>query len=233
MKRFAHIIPVGHTKETLMEGMRQYPFHKVVLLLGKELSPGEERAREIADEMEEELSSLAEVRRLHVDLDSIYDAAIDIAKAIAEERKAGYEVLVNASGSLRTIGISSYLACALTRTRLYVAVPAYESGRITGIRKVVEVPLFPVKEIGEEELLILQHLQNKTSVSSLTELIEGVSSLGRGSSAYNREKARMSYHVKKLREEGLIEAVKKGKNLHMSLTPLGRLYCVGKGLNRG
>jgi DNA-binding transcriptional ArsR family regulator len=228
MKKTVHIIPVGHTKTTLTEGMRQFPFHKIVLVLGKETGPGEERAEAVARQIEEEFGSVAEVETIRVDADDVYSSAIAIAEKIVAEENRGSAVKVNASGSLRTVGISCYLACAVTDAELYVALPAYKEGKLTGIRRLLDIPSFPLKGVGSEELAILRFLATRRSMDSVDDLIQGVVGIEKNSSGYQKERARMSYHIKKLREGGFIETNKQGKNLTITLTKLGELYSIGK-----
>jgi CRISPR locus-related DNA-binding protein len=228
MKKVVHIIPVGHTKVTLIEGMRQFPFHKVVLVLGKEEGPGEKKAVEVAKEIEDEFGHLAEVEVLYIDADNVYSTAIDLAREIKNKQQEGNEVKVNASGSLRTVGISCYLACAVTGAELYVALPSYENGKVSGIRRVLDVPSFPIKEVGKEELSILSLLKEKGATESVDELIQNLLKIKKGAAGYQNERARMSYHIKKLKNEGFIETQKRGKLLWISLTNLGKLYTIGK-----
>jgi DNA-binding transcriptional ArsR family regulator len=228
MKNVVHIIPVGHTKVTLIEGMRQFPFHKIVLVLGKEIGPGEEKAKEIAKEIEKEFGVLVEVEYLHVDVDDVYSTAIDIARVIKSEQGRGNEIKVNASGSLRTVGISCYLACAVTGADLYVALPEYKNEKVRGVRRVLDIPSFPLKEVGKEEFTLLRFLLIKGPTDSVDELIQGIVKIRKSSSDYQKERARMSYHIKKLREGGFIETLKIGKNLKINLTKLGELYSIGR-----
>ncbi len=228
MKRVTHIIPVGHTKETLIEGMRQFPFHKVVLVLGKKSGQGEAKALEVAKEIEKEIKSLALVEYLHVEVDDVFQAAIDIARVIKSEQLEGKEVRVNASGSLRTVGISCYLATAVTKTTLYVALPMYEKGMIRGVRNVIDVPSYPIKEVGGEELLILKHLKENGPAGSVDELISRINRRGKTAKEHMKERARISYHLKKLKKDGFIETKKSGKNLRIMLTQLGELYTTGR-----
>jgi CRISPR locus-related DNA-binding protein len=228
MKKVVHIIPVGHTKKTLVEGMRQFPFHKVVLVLGKEQTPGEEKAEGIAKEIEKEFGRLASVEYLRVDVDDVYSTAIDLARIIRTEQEKENEVKVNASGSLRTVGISCYLACALTGAQLYVAIPSYEQGKVTGIRRVLDIPSFPIKEVGKEELSMLHYLLKKGPTGSVDELIQGMDKGSKHAVGYQKERARMSYHLRKLKAGGFIETEKHGKNLRIALTRLGELYSIGR-----
>jgi DNA-binding transcriptional ArsR family regulator len=208
--------------------MRQFPFHKIVLVLGKDTGPGEEKAEAVASEIRSEFEKVAEIEEVHVELDEIYHAAITIAEKIRAEEKLGNTVLVNASGSLRTVGISCYLACAVTGATLYVALPAYEDDQLTGIRQVQVIPPAPLKDAGTEEQSILKYLLEHGRLDSVDTLIQGLRGLEKKSQSYQKERARMSYHIKKLRENGFIETSKDGKNLKIALTPLGRLISVGK-----
>jgi DNA-binding transcriptional ArsR family regulator len=228
MKNVVHIIPVGHTKVTLIEGMRQFPFHKMVLVLGKEIGPGEEKAKDVAKEIEKEFKGLVEIEYLRVDVDDVYATAIDIAKVIKSEQSRGNEIKVNASGSLRTVGISCYLACAVTGADLYVALPEYFDERVKGVRRVLDIPSFPLKEVGREEFTILRFLLKKGSTNSVDELIQGIIKISKSSPDYQKERARVSYHIKKLKEGGFIMTLKIGKNLKINLTKLGELYSIGR-----
>ena len=228
MKKVVHIIPVGHTKVTLIEGMKQYPFHKLILILGKQKSSGEAKARKIADEIKKEFTGIAIVKYHYVDIDDIYQTAIEIAKVVVEEQKEQNEVKINASGSLRTIGISCYLASSLTGAELYVSLPSYEDGNVAGIKKVVEIPAFPVKEIGSEELKILKFLHKKGPVESLDSLIEGINLGNISKNTHLKERARMSYHIKKLKKDGFIKTHRLGKNLKIEISRLGELYNISR-----
>ncbi len=228
MKKTVHIIPVGHTRVTLVEGMRQFPFHKIILVLGKEMVSGEKKAEGVARDIEEEFSKIAEVEVLRISIDDVYRGAIDIAGKIKSEQESGNEVLVNASGSLRTVGISCFLACTVTGAVLYVALPSYKGDAISGVRRVLEIPTYPLKRIGEQELGILNFLITKNSVNSVDELIEGLGFKKASSKNFLKERSRISYHIKKLREEGFIKTEKIGKNLRISLTSLGELYFKGR-----
>ena len=43
---------------------------------------------------------------------------------------------------------------------------------------------------------------------------------------YMAQRARMSYHLKGLEEDGLIEMKREGKNVRIRLTPLGRAFAI-------
>jgi DNA-binding transcriptional ArsR family regulator len=228
MKKIVHIIPVGHTKRTLIEGMRQFPFHKIILVLGRENTAGEEKAKKVAREIQKEFKEIAEIEYLYVDVDDVHSTALDMARLIKSEQKKGHHVKVNASGSLRTVGISSYLGCAVTGADLYVALPSYKDGEIKGVRRILEIPQFPLKAIGKEEISILSSLLKNGPTNSADELIMRLNEKTKNSPDYQKERARMSYHIKKLQGEGFIDTQRKGKNLKITLSKIGEIYAVGK-----
>ena len=116
----------------------------------------------------------------------------------------------------------------MTGAELYVALPTYEDGKISGIQRVLDIPAFPLKEVGSEELAILHFLTEHGPMDSVDDLIQGVNGIEKNTPGFKKERARMSYHIKKLREGGFIDTRKEGKNLKISLTPLGELYSTGK-----
>ncbi len=224
MKKVVHFIPVGHTKITLTEGMRQFPVHKIVLILGKEKGAGEEKARKIADEIIQEFKPMGEAEILSVDLDDIYSTALLLTQAIKKEQLEGNQVMVNASGSLRTAGISCYISSAITGADMYIAIPYYENGTIAGVKEVIDIPRFPLKRFGKTEHKILNLLLKKGSVKSLDSLIRDLKGEEIKKSSYLKERAKISYHINKLKKEEMIEAVREGKNIRIGLTRFGEIY---------
>lgn len=224
MEKVVHFIPVGHTKITLTEGMRQFPVHKIILILGKEKGAGEQKAREIAEDIIREFKHLGETETLTVDLDDIYSTALALTKAIKKEQSEGNHVKVNASGSLRTAGISCYISSAITGADMYIAIPSYEDGIITGVKQVINIPRFPLKRFGKSEHKILNLLLKKGPVKSLDMLIKEMKGGEIKKSSYLKERAKISYHIKKLKKEEMIETVREGKNLRIDLTQFGKVY---------
>jgi len=231
MKKTVHIIPVGFTKPTLLESMKNYKFNRVYLVLGSEKTKTEEKAGELADEIERDIKGTAEVRRVKVDLDDIYASAAKIIELIKNEMKEGSEVKINISGSMRTTAIACYLAASICGADVYIGLPKYSGDDVVGITKIVDVPLFPIKEVEGERLAIIKFLLEKKAISSIDELISIISPeifSKRGSKAYLKERSRISYHLKMLEENSFIKTAKKGKKKVLELTELGYLYALGK-----
>lgn len=211
-----HIVPVGHTKETLIGSLRRFPVDRVVLVLGKDGgSDGEKIARKVAAELKKDLGSIP-WEELELDLDDVSAVALAVSERITEERSSGCIVMVNLSGSLRSAGVGCYLAALVTRTPAYIGLPSYKGGKPSGVREVKEVPLIPLKDFSKEKKDILKAL------------VAGPKLMGDLLSANTEaERSRLSYHLKDLKKDGLVEANKEGRNLRVSLSFAGRLYAQG------
>lgn len=230
LKQVTHIVPVGHTKEKLVDSIRQFPVHRVVLIVGEDLNvSGEDKVYDTAKEIEKELKGFVEIEWRKVDKLDVLNGAIDILKIIKEERASGKEVKINVTGSLRTIGIACYIAALVSNVEIYSALPAYKNGKVIGIKEILKIPFFPIKELPEEQLEILQVLQGN-STSSVDELIARLKpKLRKGTREYANERARLSHHLKILREDGFLESEKAGKNVKLKLSRIGEIYAMGRG----
>ena len=227
-----HIVPVGFSKEKLLESLRHYPFQKVYLLVGRDHLEREEDVRRIAEELKQDLEVIAEVEKVEVEKEDVLEAAKEILEIINSEKAKGNEVMVNISGSMRTLAIASYIAASLSGARVYSGISRYnEEGKPIGVHRTVDIPLFPVKKLSKKKEAILKILyESEDKASSLEEIIRKLKpELEPGSKKYNAERSLVSYHVNALKEEGFVETEKVGKNLLVKLTKLGEVYLLGKG----
>jgi len=221
MNRVVHVLPVGTNKDVLLESTKLSgrPIQKVYLILGKD--DGEEIYRN-ADEIEKTLSVLVEVKRITVDKKDIYGTALDMLKVIKEELKDGNEVLINASDTTREMCISCYIAAQLSGSKLYLAITS--NGKI---EKVIDVLIPPLKKISDDKLTIIKTIAEQggevESINKLIELLEGKTD---DQKKYMAQRARMSYHLKGLEEDGLVEMRREGKNVRIMLTELGKAYAL-------
>jgi len=215
-----HLVPVGHQAATLVGSLRRYPVDRVVLVLGSHVElEGEKKAREVAKHVRKELGSIP-CEDFVIDLDDVSSASLALAERIKEEGKKGCIVMVNLSGSLRSAGIAAYLAALVTGAPAYMGLPDYRDGKVVGVRDVKEVPSIPLLEVSSGKKDILAALNAAGGSMLLEDLIK---STGGDKSAVS-ERSRLSYHIGDLKEEGLIDSVKEGRNLKVSLTFAGRLY---------
>ena len=224
MKCTVHIVPVGHTPQTLVGSIRRYPVDKVILVRGKDKSlPGSEKAEETAKTVRKDLGSVP-CEDLFVEIDDIEQSALSLAGRIIMEREPDCDVLVNLSGSLRSLDMAAYLAALSTGAPAYMGLPDYKGGKIVGVRKVVEVPILPLKDVSSEKRVILRALRSAKDGLRLEELIK---KSGRLREEAVSERSRLSYHLSDLKKDGLVETLKEGRNLRVSLTFAGRLYAAG------
>ncbi len=221
MNRVVHVLPVGTNKDVLLESTKLCgkPIQKVYLILGKD--DGKE-IYENADEIEKTLSVLVEVKRVTVDKRDIYGTALEMLKVIKEELKDGNEVLINASDTTREMCISCYIAAQLSGSKLYLAITS--NGKI---EKVVDVLIPPLKKISDDKLTIIKTIAEQggevESINKLIELLEGKTE---DQKKYMAQRARMSYHLKGLEEDGLVIMKREGKNVRIMLTELGKAYAL-------
>jgi DNA-binding transcriptional ArsR family regulator len=229
LKQVTHIVLVGHTKDVLINSVKQFPVHKVILVIGKDPNvTGESKVYDTANEIERELKSFANIEQREVDKLDVFSGAIDILKLIKEEKAKDHDIKINISGSLRTIGIACYIAALVTDTEIYSALPEYDSGKVVGIKGILNVPLFPVKEISDEQMRILTILEGN-GVASVEELITKLKpDLVKETKEYANERARLSHHLNILRKGGLLESEKTGKNVKLSLSRIGEIYVIAK-----
>lgn len=221
MKQVTHIVPVGIKKNDILDGLKQHLIHKAVLLIGEE----NKKCDEVARELESALHGFADVEKVNVRTNDVFDLALTLVDVIERETKKNREVMLNISCSSGNTGVACYLASLSTNSKIYTTITDPANGKIV---RVQEIPLFPKKDIPAEQVDILNHL-NDAGVDSLDELIMRIKPrLKKNTSAFNNERARICHHIKALKSTNLIETEKVGKNLRISLNPIGRLYLKGE-----
>ncbi len=224
MSRVVHVISVGMNKERVMESIKMsgYPIQRAYLVLPKEKS-----YQQIAEDIEKALSVLVEIKKIYIDEYDVYGSAIEILENIKQEMEEGAEIYINASDAPRTLIISCYIVAQLLNGKLYIALPKFEKGKEVGIAKVVEIQAPPLKKMSEDKLRILKVIDENggevESINSLIKLIEGKLEKHK---AYMAQRAKMSYHLKGLEKDGLVEMRREDKNLRIRLTPLGKAFCI-------
>jgi DNA-binding transcriptional ArsR family regulator len=230
MGKVVHIIPIGVNEERLLDSIRKsgYPIQKVYMVLGSdETLSGEKEIHAKADEIEKTLKVLIEVERVYVDKLNVYSAALEILKVIKKELVEENEVMINATDAPRTLVISCYIAAQLSGSRLYIALPKYEDGKEIGIDRILEISIPPLKKISNDKVEIIKLIQdNGGEVESINRLIDLLEGRTGDQKKYMAQRARMSYHLKGLEEDGLITMRREGKNVKIILTELGRAYAL-------
>ena len=223
---YTHIIFVGHHQEKLLESIRalhRYPAQKIILVVGESVTSGEDKARRIAKAISNELKPIWDVVEERVDKKNVLNATNQLLDLILQEKQAGSDVLVNASGSLRTFAIAAYVVCCCTRSPMITSIPRYdELDNEVGIEEIIELPLIPINFPTEEQKKILQGITIKAT--SFKNLIRRLDSAGaQDQSVFQKERSRISHHLSNMEEMMLIKKQKKGKEVQISLTFLGQI----------
>lgn len=226
------IVFVGHHKDRLIESiraLRELPTTKVILTVGEEELPGESKVRRIAEEIRREIEAVWDVETRKINKRNVIKAALQLIEIIRGEKQHGREVVINASGSLRTLAIAGYIAACVTDSRIFTSIPKYnEREEEIGIEEVIEIPTLPVDFPAKEQLAILQAIDG--GVNALDELIKRLNPQmeGKGEDFF-RERSRVSHHLSKLEKIGAVRKVKVGRNVRIELTPLGEFLVGGGG----
>lgn len=139
------------------------PISKIVLFVGEDELPGEKRAREVAEELKDDLSTVWDVGISRVDKRNVIRAAIQLIEEIKREKGERKEVLINASGSLCTLAIAGYIAACVTNSRIFTSIPKYnEKEEEVGIEEIIEIPTLPI-DFPAELRIASQHLNEGKS----------------------------------------------------------------------
>ncbi|RLI78991.1 hypothetical protein DRP05_05445 [Archaeoglobales archaeon] len=230
MSKVVHIMPVGEEKEVLLESIKKsgHPIQKVYLVLGKDKNlPEEKEAYKAATEIEKTLNVLIEVDKIYVDKLDVYSAVLDMLKAIKQEVSEGNDVLINATGASKTMCIACYIASQLSGSKLYMVIPKFKAGKEVEFDRVTEILVPPLKRVGEDKIVIIRTIDDEggevESINKLIELLEGKTE---DQKTYMAQRARMSYHLKGLEEDGLVVMQREGKNVKIKLTELGKAYAL-------
>lgn len=230
LKKITHIIPVGFSRERVLQSTKQYLVHKVILLLADGNPKEGKKIESVALDLEVAFKGFAEVECIRVVNEDVFDITLVLIRKIKQELNDGNEVMINASCSMRNIGIACYTASLITNTKMYTMIPKYKKSGGVEVEKVVEIPFLPLRDVSQEQMDILNALNNNRGVASLDELIVIMNpGMNKDTPAFTNERARICHHIRILRDTlGFLETEKIGKNLRVRLSKLGNLYVFGK-----
>ncbi|AKB33088.1 hypothetical protein MSSIH_2398 [Methanosarcina siciliae HI350] len=223
-KETVHIVPIGFQSDKLIASIRQYPVHRIILIT-VEGDEKIEKVQKISNDIKDAFRG-GIIEEKTVVRENIFQATIEILETIKNQIENGREVKINISGGLRNIGISSYIASLVSKVSIYTDIPESGNDESYVLKGVLEIPTFPIKEISQEQLYILQKLEE--GVDSLDTLISRLKpDLKKDDPKYNNERSRLSHHIKKLKESNFVETEKKEKNLIVNRSVLGEIYLKG------
>jgi DNA-binding transcriptional ArsR family regulator len=214
-----HVIPVGTKSDVILESIKMSgkPIQKAYLVLSKK----KDETHKSAEEIKKALEKFIEVENVYVDTEDVYSTLLEILKIIKAEKQEG-EVYINISDVTKELCIACLLSAQISRSKIYMAVTS--NGKV---ERVVDLLIPPVKSIGEDKMIIIKTIdENGGEVESINKLIELIEGKTEDQKKYMAQRARMSYHLKGLEDDGLVEMQREGKNVRIKLTPLGRAYAL-------
>ncbi len=226
-KVYTHLVPVGFTSDKLVASLRQFPVHKIVILMHK----GDENNKFVKATINDIFQAFKgfEIQDTFVDRENVLDSSLQILSIIEEEIRQGSIVKINIAGGLRNIGIAAYIASIVSDISIYSDIPKpIEDGRYS-LKGILDIPRFPIKELAKEQQSILKEIRD--GVESVDVLISRLKpELEKGTTEFGNERSRLSHHIKKLRKAGFIETEKFSKNLSIRKSMLGEIYVKGNSI---
>lgn len=230
-KETVHILPVGFESNKLIASIRQYPVHRIILIVveGDDQRP---RVQKTLLEVKEAFQGI-EIEERVVAREDIFQATLDILDIVEENTKHGRDVKINISGGLRNLIISSYIVSLVSKVSVYTEIPESDNEKEKEyvLKAVMEIPIFPIKEISKEQMDILYEL--KEGVDSLDTLVSRLKpELEKGTSKFDNERSRLSHHIKKLKAAAFVETEKKDKMVSICRSILGEIYTKGTSISK-
>ncbi len=226
---FTHLVPVGFSPEKLIESIKQFPVHKIIILTHK----GDEEQEKVQSAVKSIKKAFkgSEVENRVIERENILESSLEMLDIIEAEVKAGSTVKINISGGLRNIGISAYIVSLVSNVPIYSDIPEYTDKEIYHLKGVLDIPLFPIKDLAKEQISILEKLED--GVESVDDLISRLKpELEKGTTDFGNERSRLSHHIKKLSNAGFIETEKVSKNLVITKSKVGLIYMKGRDIKK-
>lgn len=228
-KETVHILPIGYESDKLITSIRQYPVHRIILIM-VEGDDKRKRVQEAVAKVKEAFKGI-EIEERIVAREDIFQATLDVLDVIEEQAKKGSDIKINIAGGMRNLGISSYIASLVSKVTLYTDIPESDNEKEYVLKGIMEIPIFPIKEISQEQMEILYQLDEGTN--SLDTLISRLKpELEKGTQKFDNERSRLSHHIKKLKSAGFVETEKKDKMLSIRRSVLGEIYTKGTAISR-
>lgn len=206
-----HIIPIGKRCDIVLESIKRSgkPIQKAYLIFSREDS--------CVNDVKKALKNFIELEVIRVEND-VYNALIEILKVIKKEMSEGSKIYINLSDAPKELCLSGLISAQISKVGIYMALTSED---------VIDLRVPPIKSIGEDKVTLIKVLEeNGGEVESINKLIELMEGRIDDQKRYMAQRARMSYHLKGLEEDGLIEMRREGKNVRIRLTSLGKAFVI-------
>lgn len=229
------LVFVGHHDQRLLDTIRMVKdsFDKIILVKGEDASiEGETKCWETTAILEKKLAPIWKVEVIRVNKIDVLKATQQILGVVEQARVSGDQVVINGSGSMRTLTIAGYVASCLTGSRYFTALPKYNpEGIEIGAESLISVPLLPISFPSAEQLALMEMIGE--GVEMLDDLVirikEGIS---KGGDGFNNERSRISHHLSNLEKAGYVTREKRGRNVKIILTSFGSMLLKSSLLTR-
>ncbi len=236
-----HIIPVGLSPDRIVGGLKWYPGNKVYFILGKKETQVELIARKIVEEIKEKIGELYEIEEEYVDVHDFNDILRKTSEIMRKEQEEESTIFVNISSGTKVVIIALTIAAFLYDAQLYYVIPEKYTSPVAeigtdeklpkeipddeitlyttsaGVRDIISIPPLPIRLPGHEELKILETL----SVNPASSLKEIANNAGFGED--KKSIAKVSYYVRKLEDDKLIEVERSKRKMKVQIAAKGKI----------
>jgi hypothetical protein len=231
-KEKLQIILMGWEWDRIFYGIKKYAPNKVIFIVSDPKDKRSEITIKIAQEMINKIKDLIEFECLTVNYYD-FDECSNLLMKILEKYKDDYEITINISSGTKILIAATILISQYYPVKLFYVIPEkynLPKGKKTltsGAIGSVELPTFRLRDVAiplkmEKEILLL--LEGKPI--SLSLLIEKYSYLKKIKLDLYKSrslKSLFSYHLKKLKNKGLVELETSKRQRFIKLTKTGEL----------
>ncbi|MDI9609708.1 MAG: DUF6293 family protein [Archaeoglobaceae archaeon] len=213
MAEVVHVVAIDSESTTVLESIKSigYPIHKAYIVYRRKESSN------AVETINRALSSLVESKTLNFEGKKVYEIVWELLGIARKEVEMENTILFNVSDADRSLCLALTIAAQISNSKIYI-------GSENGAR-FLQTP--PLKKFNGDRIKILKVLvEEGGSVDSINKLIELVDGKIEEQKKYMAQRARMSYHLNELEEDGLVITERKGKHLKIAVTDLGKAYVV-------
>ncbi len=213
MGEVVHVVAMTSDAPSVLESIKSigYPIHKAYIVYRNRESVG------AVEMVNRALSSLVESKVLDFEGKKVYQIVWELLEVVRKEIEKGNTILFNVTDADRSLCMALLIAAQISNSKIYLG---SENGA-----SFLQTP--PLKKFNGDRIRILKVLVNEGGyVDSINRLIELVDGKIEEQKKYMAQRARMSYHLNELEEDGLVLTERKGKHLKIAVTDLGKAYVV-------
>ncbi len=213
MGEVVHVVAIASDGSSVLESIKSigYPIHKAYIVYRNKESVG------AVETVNRALSSLVESKILDFGGKKVYQIVWELLEVVRKEIEKGNTILFNVTDADRYLCMALLIAAQVSNSKIYLS---SENGA-----SFLQTP--PLKKFNGDRIKILKVLVNEGGyVDSINRLIELVDGKIEEQKRYMAQRARMSYHLNELEEDGLVLTERKGKHLKIAVTDLGKAYVV-------